>query len=353
MGNNSTSNQRIAIQSFTRDATCDGIPSFLGTAPRTIQTIEQASPPFLSLVAFVKEGNNLDKNATKQACTLLDRLIQIFVGPYTTDRILLELVPTPDHSCSGFTESIITLLNSSNEMLIKSTLSLLTEIVSIVPPPTRFDILNTGFFELLPKSFYEQELHLLAQHSLSMIKISQTFAICADPDISQKICRKRFLQMACFRQTFMDKFFHPIQPYLAFICQNRRRISDSEDSYAFSKLFGTIFTFSPFLRKMTRIVLSSSAALAFCDTLVFFETNKIRKTLLRSLVDGLRRWPKDDSAAQKRGQQILVKLNEEGLADDVELNFRCFGWNDKEHRVVFIGVRLMHMLGGNALLLGE
>ncbi|KAK2958170.1 hypothetical protein BLNAU_6874 [Blattamonas nauphoetae] len=49
-------------------------PLFVTTEPDTINTIEQATPPFLSLVAFAKEGNHFDDKTAQKACALLRRL---------------------------------------------------------------------------------------------------------------------------------------------------------------------------------------------------------------------------------------------------------------------------------------
>ncbi|KAK2957345.1 hypothetical protein BLNAU_7723 [Blattamonas nauphoetae] len=55
----------------------------------------------MSLVDYVKKGFSLNDKGTQQACAL---------------------VPKPDGSCSGFTESIVPLITSSNEALANSSL---------------------------------------------------------------------------------------------------------------------------------------------------------------------------------------------------------------------------------------
>ncbi|KAK2953633.1 putative Dynein axonemal heavy chain 6 [Blattamonas nauphoetae] len=121
-------------------------PIFLRTNPYTITTIEQASQVFLSLSGFIKEGNHLSKKASRQACTLLEEIARIF----SADQIIIQLSPTSDGSCS------------------------VAEKASYC---SRFDMFETGLFQILPQSFYEQEIHILARPKLRRIE---------DPTISQR-----------------------------------------------------------------------------------------------------------------------------------------------------------------------
>ncbi|KAK2948134.1 hypothetical protein BLNAU_16934 [Blattamonas nauphoetae] len=73
---------------------------------------------FQSLVNFVKEGNNLTDQGTSHACRLLRENTPS--SEQAANQILFSLVPSPDNSCSGFTESMSLLLTSSNSELVKT-----------------------------------------------------------------------------------------------------------------------------------------------------------------------------------------------------------------------------------------
>ncbi|KAK2959857.1 hypothetical protein BLNAU_5054 [Blattamonas nauphoetae] len=146
MGNNTNSEKHPPIRSFTRDFNSDMTPLFVKTVPSNIRTIEQASQLYSSLVDFVKEGKNLDHIATRQACGLLKNIDCQF----KTNKTLFELASAPDDTCSGFTESIIPLLTSSNEEIVTSALSFLNQALFHASPEVHFDFLRAGFFELLP-----------------------------------------------------------------------------------------------------------------------------------------------------------------------------------------------------------
>ncbi|KAK2950645.1 hypothetical protein BLNAU_14451 [Blattamonas nauphoetae] len=346
MESNTLSNQCLPISSFNRDVK----PLFPRIEPDTIETVKQASLPFSSLVDFIKKGNILNSKGTEQACGLLQRIVSVC----SVKQILFVLIPTPDHSCSGFTQSIVPLLTSSNEELVKASLSLLqTVAINFSVPTTCFDILATGLLTLLPQSFYKQEIHLFAQHRMYLMRIVISFMSCVSPSSTRVIFQNRQVSADSFKPIFIDNFLHPIQPFLEFISRNRRRITDSGDSHHFSQLLGSLIEYAPFLEEMTQFVLSSSLLMTWTDSLHFIETDVLTSDLLWFLKDGFLTWKMNAPAVQQRGQQILSKLRAEGLSDEIELHVRCTRFDFSEMWYVFLGAQLIHYLDANAPYLEE
>ncbi|KAK2942551.1 hypothetical protein BLNAU_22538 [Blattamonas nauphoetae] len=327
---------------FNRDRT----PLFLRINPRTYRTIEQLSPAYLSLVYFIKGGNKLGFIATNQACALLKQINPKFRARITFNNLLFELVPTPDGSCSGFADSLLLFLASTNTKLVQSTLSLLVDLMFFVEP-THVPLLETGFFALLPQSFYEQEVHLSSKHDLYLMQIVRGFVDLSDPNLSEDICRANHISMDSFHQTFIDKFFHPIQPFLEYACRNRRTIYKNGHHNRFQSLLESILTLSPSLEEMTQFVLSSSIPIAYTDYLHLVEHISQIHQFYETLASITARWDRSEDRPRRR-QQIAVKLREEGVSDEIELNIRSSLYDFYEDRVVFFGARLLHKLGANA-----
>ncbi|KAK2942942.1 hypothetical protein BLNAU_22153 [Blattamonas nauphoetae] len=350
METNSNSDNTHSMQPSTRVET----PLFQRIEPDTITTVDEVSPPFMSLVDFVREGNTLDDSATEQACTLLKILVRLTASFSATKRLLSQLVPSSDGSWSGFAESFVLLLTCSNETLVKAVLSLLLRfLLFMVAGKDHFFFLETGFFQLLPQSFYEQEMHISTQHGLDLMHIVTKFLYDLALEYSRRNCENWRLSMDSFQLTFLDKFIRPIEPFLVFVCNNRRRITDSVSSDAFPRLLGTIVDYSPFLEELTQLVLLSSFALTFSDSLLFFETNDLTFELLSRVLYGHEEWQDDTPAVRKRRHQIITKLSDEGLLDEIELHIRCHTRTYVGHQYVFIGAKLMHNLGGNVPFMGE
>ncbi|KAK2953415.1 hypothetical protein BLNAU_11701 [Blattamonas nauphoetae] len=168
----------------------------------------------MSLVDYIQEGNNLDEKATKQACTLLKRISSRFSRTTSSYDILVELVPAHNRSCSSFTTSIVPLLTSSNEKLVDATLSILGTIAFDASDVTLFVILETGLFALLPRTFYEHEMHTLPPYGSFLTSIVVNFLFEASPGRDRFICKERQISTEYFQQTYIDKFFSPIEPFL-------------------------------------------------------------------------------------------------------------------------------------------
>ncbi|KAK2944982.1 hypothetical protein BLNAU_20100 [Blattamonas nauphoetae] len=316
--------------------------------PSYFNNIAQASPPFISLVDFIKEGKTLDINDIRQACTLLDKITPQFGSPITADNILFDLVPKVDGSCTGLSESLFPLLTSSNEALIKSTLSLLNVVIFKASPSVCFDFLQTGLFALLPPAFFQHDLRISAQPRLFCVNIVHWLRLYVTQVSTGEICRHRNISMDAFQQMYAIHFFRPIEQFLDFFCRHFFRINSYEDLSNFSELFQMIIESSPLLEQMMQFVLSSVFTLSLTANLLLFEPNLFSLIILRRMVNVILGWQKGIRAVQKREQQIMAKLREDGISDEIELHFRASNFDLSLRSFVSVGTRLIHMVGGNA-----
>ncbi|KAK2960006.1 hypothetical protein BLNAU_4889 [Blattamonas nauphoetae] len=268
---------------------------------------------------------------------------------FSNDDILFKLVPTGDGTCSGFAESMVTLLTSYDDNLVNEAWEVLVRVVCNTSPKNRLAFLATGFFELLPEDFYDDDRLLRTPSELSLMKIVTLNINDLFDESAREQCEEDGVLLDFLDQTFIDQFFIPIEPFLEKVFTNRRLMDRSDLINIFPKLTETILEYSPQLDEMTHFVLSSpSFALAFFDTLESAESNDTISTLLRSVIHCVNvRWDKDP-AVLKHKQQIKTKLREEGLGDEIELQLRLSERVGKHH-VIGIRVRvLIEKLGGNA-----
>ncbi|KAK2963970.1 hypothetical protein BLNAU_1051 [Blattamonas nauphoetae] len=75
--------------------------------------------------------------------------------------------------------------------------------------------------------------------------------------------------------------------------------------------------------QITQYALSSSLTLVFTDCIHHLELQRQTRQLILNILRGISAWQKDNRSVQKRGHQILTKLREEGISDEIELRFRC------------------------------
>ncbi|KAK2963726.1 hypothetical protein BLNAU_1292 [Blattamonas nauphoetae] len=88
--------------------------------------------------------------------------------------------------------------------------------------------------------------------------------------------------------------------------------------------------------QMTQFMVSSSFALAYTDFLHFWESGIQTRQLLQNVVTAVSAWKMEDAVVLKRGQQILIRLCEEGFEDEMELPFPFSGLTFRGSRIASV-----------------
>ncbi|KAK2963547.1 hypothetical protein BLNAU_1590 [Blattamonas nauphoetae] len=157
----------------------------------------------MALVAFVKEGNKLDDKATEQACKVL---YTFWPGRGRRDsypHYLIDSIPTFDGSCPDFIESIMLLLTSSNEKLIKTTLSVLEAILRRASPIVQLSFLGTGSIKLLQQALFEQERFISPSPEFHLMKIVKILISDLHPRAYRTICEEGPMPKTIYQQTLL------------------------------------------------------------------------------------------------------------------------------------------------------
>ncbi|KAK2958973.1 hypothetical protein BLNAU_5989 [Blattamonas nauphoetae] len=301
-------------------------PSFLLTKADDVNTLDDLIPLFHSLVRYSEEGHKFNKPASKQLRALLRRIDPICRMYSAYDEYDFKTVGSTVSSFNPFIESIVSLLTCSNKDLVQSTISCLSECCVEIDISILFKFMDSGLLSLLPKEFYLPDVHLLTKPRKFLIDLVNWFVYSFHPDNILKIRFECEISLKTFQTIFIDKFFRPIEPFLDFICRNRRRIEKWTNPDGFANLIGTLVVHSPMLHQMTKIMLSSSVPCVFSDCLAFFESNEMIKLLIRSVMNGFKAWREEDPVVLQRGLQMVTKLNDEGFSDEIELHIRCRGY---------------------------
>ncbi|KAK2959003.1 hypothetical protein BLNAU_6019 [Blattamonas nauphoetae] len=293
-------------------------PFFLRTEPDDITTLDQLATLFRSLICHLEGGNSFTEMVSTRACVLLKRIVPLCREMDADPDIHFKHIHSPQSSFNRLIKSIVSLLRCSNEDLVQLTISCLCDILRRVSPSTLFDSIAAGLLSLLPHAFYQQDMHLVPHADSNLMVILYWLVCCSHPDNSRMICEKDEISTEAFQQIFMDKFIHPVEPFIEFICLNSRLIADSDDQSDFPRLLGTLVGHSPFLAQMTLSILSSSVPFAYTASLAVFESAELTSALLHPLLDGLLEWQAEGPAVHLRSKQILAKLREDGLSDEIK-----------------------------------
>ncbi|KAK2948351.1 hypothetical protein BLNAU_16697 [Blattamonas nauphoetae] len=154
--------------------------------------------------------------------------------------------------------------------------------------------------------------------------------------------------MDSIHEMYITNFFHPIETFLEFAFHNRRRVREERGQSDFSSLLGTLLRYTPLMGQTTQFMVSSSFALAYTDSLHFWESDNPTRQLLQNVVRAVSVWKMEDAVVRKRGQQILIRLCEEGFEDEMELPFTFSGLTFRGSRIASVRVWVISEMGGNA-----
>ncbi|KAK2958402.1 hypothetical protein BLNAU_6672 [Blattamonas nauphoetae] len=165
-------------------------------------------------------------------------------------------------------------------------------------------------------------MHLKPQSDYFLMKIVASILMHMPVAKHFHFCGSQQFPVSTLLQILNDNFLRPIQPFLSIIFKHRHQFEDSNASTTFSTLLEAMAIYSPIAEQMAQFVLSSSFALTYTDSLIFFETNKSTFILLASLLNVIKEWPESNPAVRKRGTQILAQLEEEGISDEIENNLQ-------------------------------
>ncbi|KAK2960729.1 hypothetical protein BLNAU_4384 [Blattamonas nauphoetae] len=220
------------------------VPLFLTTPTARFKSFEEASPFFVSLVKYVKEGHSLNTEALRKAQDVLTHLIGLLQDIRDVRPLIGKLVPPPNNNADGFTKAILTLVTTGHHSIGQT------------------------------------------EHDLD--------------DIS----RSSNLSTESVRQIVLEHVLQPVGPYISYCCQNRLIIQD--DSIQQSLLTDVLI----FFLKLASFTITRS--------LLSFESNYSTLLCQEKLLYHVQQHQHADLLVRTRGKADLRRLNEEGLADELE-----------------------------------
>ncbi|KAK2948147.1 hypothetical protein BLNAU_16947 [Blattamonas nauphoetae] len=290
----------------------------LKTDLTSIESIEEASLLFQAIVSLIKSGHRLDSAATSRACLFLDTITPGSDPRLEPEEIFRSLVPLTDEACTGFAEGITTLITCQNSDIVHSTLSLLHDTVRNIACMDVFDFIETGFFALLPQSFF---LSVMALPSQSLLHLCSVVFTCLDVDTDLTVTliqQERDIQPEMIRQSMLDNVIRPLEPFLETICFRRRAFKDSEESFSFSAVLGMYLQISPFHAHLTHSAQLSLTCFACTDCIDFFSTDSLIDNFLTEIVLTITDGTSDGETVRSASSDLKATLREEGISDEVE-----------------------------------
>ncbi|KAK2958148.1 hypothetical protein BLNAU_6852 [Blattamonas nauphoetae] len=319
----------------------------LPTDPAEIQTWTDLSSVFLTLVNLIKEGNILNDTSVKHACRFLDELSTGCKGRFTKEKMLFNLVKTPDGTCHGFSESLTALLEYRHPEIAHYTFFLIFQILNSCSSLDVIEFVESGFFVHLSRSSFSQETYVSPETQRLMMSIVYFCLDCSQHFSIDNITAVRNIPELTVHQTLFTNIIQPLSLFLNWEFKHAIRNDKPENLEPRTRLLRVIILMTPFSEQTTNYVLTSPMSVMCTTNLDFIENEGQKFEFLNMLMDGIKEWKSSEKDVEIRGRKLMGKLSEEGLFDELEQTLQLAEsvFDDDENR--FLGGYLLHMSNGN------
>ncbi|KAK2954971.1 hypothetical protein BLNAU_10111 [Blattamonas nauphoetae] len=296
---------------------------FLTIDPNTVRTIDELSRVFLTIVAFVRSGKEMDSSAEKKA----NHFLCLIGTPATFDfcppsQLLTELVPTELKTTDGLADSVIVLLSSPTPSICSSALSLLHRLVDTHSKPSfLLDFVESGFFGDLPESFRESPTHVSPESGLSFVWIVFTVASLGRPSTIRSLCNQTRRSEESIRNALLNHILVPLDPLWRMMWTHRLSFDDRFFFHPaiFRNLIALLVHVGLSHPPTLDFVLSSPICLVLVSLMASVTTIITFSNVLDSLEDERDEWEREETEMVMKGRKrVNRKLRTEGMENELE-----------------------------------
>ncbi|KAK2958212.1 hypothetical protein BLNAU_6916 [Blattamonas nauphoetae] len=328
-------------------------PLFLAAPPIQIESIQTASPLFVSLVQYIEEGNTLNDIAVHKAECLLEQLVELLKD--ASDKPFYEkLAPSKSKSADVFCEAILTLLASGYPSLVNDSLHILRYSFRTTPLEERFSLISSGFFIRLASTLQSMMTNLTAQALQHLLGIVRICSIGGFHEDVEHISRSLALSSESVCQIVLERELQPMTPFISFCCVNRFDVpDDSLDSSLIVRFLIQFLRSGLFHEPTLAFVFSLPTCLVITRNILSLALDHSALMYQTELAMFFGRYQRPDAFVTRRRKAVLSKLNEEGHADELEMFSFWHPSESYRRRIQNYSMGAMDYEGSNLLRAGR
>ncbi|KAK2953704.1 hypothetical protein BLNAU_11261 [Blattamonas nauphoetae] len=322
---------------------------FLSINPETVDWDKNQTPIFQSILKYL-EFNCPDGRTLTKISSILSALHSHInqtddPKPITFDHLTLTV-----EGVDTFVTVILSLLATGNVDVRLVVFLFLEHTIYEAIRSLRLSFVETGFFTRLSTAIQQQDIRCDADFGRCLVSIVSDCLQPANFHFYLKRSHEETYLLPTIHQTIFDEVVKPMSGFVESVCQHRYDFDDTLISTGcLSTLFRTLIHLSPLYTPTMDFVVSSSIILAFTSCVVFFEDDDFVASFYRDLDFWMHRWKRNgDDSVRRRGREVLNRLKEEGISDELELHYRMRDdppWN--KYKPIAFASRTIDELGGN------
>ncbi|KAK2962893.1 hypothetical protein BLNAU_1916 [Blattamonas nauphoetae] len=294
--------------------------AFLNSELKAPLSREERSVLYCLLVSLVRDNYCFDDVLLKKAIRFLSYLEKIEIQDQTRDTLITHLVPSPDGSLSGFTDSVCILLSSPRPNIVLSALSFLNVIITYSSEAHKLRFVQTDIVPRIISILHSQDFSFwnlnrfidsLTWILIHFARLAGSYALhflkIADPSSQHR-----------HRELILQRVILPSSPYITFLCEDRSLFDDKRRSCTILEILGLLVTIGFFHIPTLEFVLDSPIVMTIHDRLSFIDTDLPTYHVLKLVGNSLREWQTCGPEVTQSGKRTIHALISEGFETTLE-----------------------------------
>ncbi|KAK2948879.1 hypothetical protein BLNAU_16222 [Blattamonas nauphoetae] len=316
-------------QSSSADSPCPDCSAFLKWKYNRRDSESEKAVVLRSLVATVKSQPAFDVNLEAKAVKFL-KSVDPDDGD-SADAFLRSFASNSDDSPTDFIKSMIVLVSSTSQAIIKSSMKMLLRLTWKCSAEVHYTLMKADLISQLVVTLNPHSLSFAEAEDIhiNLIHIINNQILLATPDgLTYLRIEDEYGQQAVCK-TVLQQVLTPSEKYIRHLCTNRFSIVHGDFSTRFLLLLPALLQISPFYQRTMDFVFHMPIILTIPSCLTFFENDEAIFDFLYEMNVIHQKWNKQCGEVQQIGKKVHQMLRMEGIEDVIEKRLR----NDKSHYI--------------------
>ncbi|KAK2941472.1 hypothetical protein BLNAU_23619 [Blattamonas nauphoetae] len=339
-----TSAVKISSYSDSPNSDCS---AFLNWDEDPFESESEKAVVFRSLVATMRLQPALDDSQEVAAMKLLKYVTHGKVS--SADAFLNSFGQAIDESSTSFVESIVVLLSTPSQAIIKAAMKMLNNFVISCSDTVGLALVKADLIphlvitlNLLSLSFTDAvDIHI---NVMSIVRNSLWFAT---PFGLNELRIEDGNERHAVQETVLIQVLIPSEQYICHLCANRFLIIDGNQSVAFLKFLARLLEICPYYQPTMDFLLHMQVVLTIQSCLTFFENDESIYRFLDEMSDIQRKWNRTRGEERQMWKIIHRMLRMEGVEDVVEDKLQNDKSGDDEDILVATSIEWNNLLAMN------
>ncbi|KAK2953651.1 hypothetical protein BLNAU_11372 [Blattamonas nauphoetae] len=318
-GSNLTSETFLSHSPESRSTIKPDVESFLTFNSNSKLSFEDKSTIYCSLVALVKAEYPFDDALQERAARFLKNLQPEHGEEKKADRRVIDLVPSPIGSPSGFMESILTLLSSPHPRVVETAMSFFNRILNCSSIDKRCYLVKS---DLVAKMLATVQPHTLSIPGNETILSNLIWIILAcfnltTPPSARNLDFTTAVDTFNHREMIFQKVVITSSRFATFMIANQHMLNGNL-FLSFMELLRAHVEISPYHRPTLDFVLRSRIMMTYSSSFSFVEQNDHIWCLFGHIFNLLTQWDDEGPEEVLSVKQIVNAHISEGFEDTLE-----------------------------------